>query len=182
MVSGIVSDSSENRVVQDRVVCLLDHSFKDSAMRKLVCTQACQCGNQTGAKFRETIFDEHSIDPTGADHGDLDVQLNVVWSSCCNSRLCPQTQLWQHFPAPPATTTAPATVEYLVPAPTVSRAAPAGVIECVAPAPAVVCAAPVPLIEYVAPAPAVTYVAPAQQLPPANTMAAVTRGAKPERY
>ncbi|CAF1077697.1 unnamed protein product [Rotaria sordida] len=44
-------------------------------MREIVHMQAGQCGNQIGSKFWEVISDEHGIDPTGAYHGDSDLQL-----------------------------------------------------------------------------------------------------------
>ena len=34
-------------------------------MREIVHIQAGQCGNQIGAKFWETICDEHGLGPTG---------------------------------------------------------------------------------------------------------------------
>uniref|UniRef100_A0A8C9XPN3 Tubulin/FtsZ GTPase domain-containing protein n=1 Tax=Sander lucioperca TaxID=283035 RepID=A0A8C9XPN3_SANLU len=47
-------------------------------MREIVHLQAGQCGNQIGAKFWEVISDEHGIDPTGAYHGDSDLQLDRI--------------------------------------------------------------------------------------------------------
>ncbi|CAH0717590.1 unnamed protein product, partial [Brenthis ino] len=47
-------------------------------MREIVHIQAGQCGNQIGAKFWEIISDEHGIDPTGAYHGDSDLQLERI--------------------------------------------------------------------------------------------------------
>ncbi|KAM4855925.1 tubulin beta-4A chain isoform 1-T1 [Urocitellus parryii] len=47
-------------------------------MREIVHLQAGQCGNQIGAKFWEVISDEHGIDPTGAYHGDSDLQLERI--------------------------------------------------------------------------------------------------------
>ena len=35
-------------------------------MREIVALQAGQCGNQIGAKFWETLSDEHGVSPTGA--------------------------------------------------------------------------------------------------------------------
>lgn len=34
-------------------------------MREIVHIQAGQCGNQIGAKFWETVSDEHGVSPTG---------------------------------------------------------------------------------------------------------------------
>ncbi|CAF1178851.1 unnamed protein product [Rotaria sordida] len=47
-------------------------------MREIVHMQAGQCGNQIGSKFWEVISDEHGIDPTGAYHGDSDLQLERI--------------------------------------------------------------------------------------------------------
>jgi len=47
-------------------------------MREIVHIQAGQCENQIGAKFWEIISDEHGIDPTGAYHGDSDLQLERI--------------------------------------------------------------------------------------------------------
>jgi tubulin beta len=47
-------------------------------MREIVHIQAGQCGNQIGAKFWEVISDEHGVDPTGAYHGDSDLQLERI--------------------------------------------------------------------------------------------------------
>ncbi|CAG0887946.1 unnamed protein product, partial [Cyprideis torosa] len=47
-------------------------------MREIVHIQVGQCGNQIGAKFWEIISDEHGIDPTGAYHGDSDLQLERI--------------------------------------------------------------------------------------------------------
>ncbi|KAF3846254.1 hypothetical protein F7725_003332 [Dissostichus mawsoni] len=49
-----------------------------SKMREIVHLQAGQFGNQIGAKFWEVISDEHGIDPTGAYHGDSDLQLDRI--------------------------------------------------------------------------------------------------------
>ena len=35
-------------------------------MREIVALQVGQCGNQIGAKFWETLSDEHGVSPTGA--------------------------------------------------------------------------------------------------------------------
>ena len=35
-------------------------------MREIVHMQGGQCGNQIGAKFWETLSDEHGVSPTGA--------------------------------------------------------------------------------------------------------------------
>ncbi|CAM4932025.1 unnamed protein product [Rotaria socialis] len=50
-------------------------------MREIVHIQAGQCGNQIGSKFWEVISDEHGIDPTGAYHGDSDLQLERINNS-----------------------------------------------------------------------------------------------------
>jgi tubulin beta len=52
-------------------------------MGELVHIQVGQCGNNIGAKFWETISNEHGIDPTGAYHGDSDLQrerINVYYN------------------------------------------------------------------------------------------------------
>ena len=38
----------------------------NTKMREIVALQAGQCGNQIGAKFWETLSDEHGVSPTGA--------------------------------------------------------------------------------------------------------------------
>ena len=47
-------------------------------MREIVSIQAGQCGNQIGAKFWETISDEHGIDSSGTFDGDSDLQLERI--------------------------------------------------------------------------------------------------------
>ncbi|VTJ88231.1 Hypothetical predicted protein, partial [Marmota monax] len=47
-------------------------------MREIVHIQAGQCGNQIRAKFWEVISDEHCMDPTGAYHGNSDLQLDCI--------------------------------------------------------------------------------------------------------
>jgi tubulin beta len=44
-------------------------------MREIVHIQAGQCGNQIGAKFWETIIEEHGLDASGAYIGDSELQL-----------------------------------------------------------------------------------------------------------
>jgi len=65
-------------------------------MREIVHVQAGQCGNQIGAKFWEVISDEHGIDPTGAYHGDSDLQLeriNVYYNEATGGRYVPRAVL-----------------------------------------------------------------------------------------
>ncbi|KAI5727217.1 hypothetical protein M8J76_016346 [Diaphorina citri] len=65
-------------------------------MREIVHIQAGQCGNQIGAKFWEIISDEHGIDPTGAYHGDSDLQLeriNVYYNEASGSKYVPRAIL-----------------------------------------------------------------------------------------
>eukprot|EP00727_Mastigamoeba_balamuthi_P005552 m51a1_g1616 putative beta tubulin (447) ;mRNA; f:215645-217471 len=62
-------------------------------MREIVHIQAGQCGNQIGAKFWEVICDEHGIDPTGAYHGDSDLQLeriNVYFNEATGGKYVPR--------------------------------------------------------------------------------------------
>ncbi|XP_061925901.1 tubulin beta-2 chain-like isoform X2 [Entelurus aequoreus] len=47
-------------------------------MREIVHIQVGQCGNQMGSKFWEVISDEHGIDPSGAYHGDDELQLRRI--------------------------------------------------------------------------------------------------------
>uniref|UniRef100_A0A915HNX8 Tubulin beta chain n=1 Tax=Romanomermis culicivorax TaxID=13658 RepID=A0A915HNX8_ROMCU len=65
-------------------------------MREIVHIQAGQCGNQIGAKFWEVISDEHGIDPTGAYHGDSDLQLeriNVYYNEASGGKYVPRAIL-----------------------------------------------------------------------------------------
>ncbi|WAR25801.1 LOW QUALITY PROTEIN: TBB4-like protein [Mya arenaria] len=65
-------------------------------MREIVHLQAGQCGNQIGAKFWEVISDEHGIDPTGAYHGDSDLQLeriNVYYNEASGGKYVPRAVL-----------------------------------------------------------------------------------------
>nr|CAD7202326.1 unnamed protein product [Timema douglasi] len=67
-------------------------------MREIVHIQAGQCGNQIGAKFWEIISDEHGIDPTGAYHGDSDLQLeriNVYYNEASGGKYVPRAILRQ---------------------------------------------------------------------------------------
>ncbi|CAG0895267.1 unnamed protein product [Cyprideis torosa] len=64
-------------------------------MREIVHLQAGQCGNQIGAKFWEIISDEHGIDPTGAYHGDSDLQLeriNVYYNEASGGKYVPRAR------------------------------------------------------------------------------------------
>merc|ERR1712027_226452 len=64
--------------------------------REIVHLQAGQCGNQIGAKFWEVISDEHGIDPTGAYHGDSDLQLeriNVYYNEATGGKYVPRAVL-----------------------------------------------------------------------------------------
>ncbi|XP_028410041.1 tubulin beta chain-like [Dendronephthya gigantea] len=47
-------------------------------MREIIHLQSGQCGNQIGAKFWETISEEHGIDESGAYTGDDDLQLEKI--------------------------------------------------------------------------------------------------------
>jgi len=47
-------------------------------MRELVHIQVGQCGNQIGAKFWETVNDEHGLNPRGEYVGDNDLQLDRI--------------------------------------------------------------------------------------------------------
>uniref|UniRef100_A0A8D2GC52 Tubulin/FtsZ GTPase domain-containing protein n=1 Tax=Theropithecus gelada TaxID=9565 RepID=A0A8D2GC52_THEGE len=63
---------------------------------EIVLTQAGQCGNQIGAKFWETISDEHAIDSTGTYHGDSLLQLeriDVYYKEACGGRYVPRAVL-----------------------------------------------------------------------------------------
>ncbi|CAF3760062.1 unnamed protein product [Rotaria socialis] len=65
-------------------------------MREIVHIQAGQCGNQIGSKFWEVISDEHGIDPTGAYHGDSDLQLeriNVYYNEAAGGKYVPRAVL-----------------------------------------------------------------------------------------
>uniref|UniRef100_A0A2I3MP68 Tubulin/FtsZ GTPase domain-containing protein n=1 Tax=Papio anubis TaxID=9555 RepID=A0A2I3MP68_PAPAN len=65
-------------------------------MRKIVLTQAGQCGNQIGAKFWEVISDEHAIDCTGTYHGDSRLQLErieVYYKEACGGKYVPRSVL-----------------------------------------------------------------------------------------
>ncbi|XP_023707072.1 tubulin beta-1 chain [Cryptotermes secundus] len=62
-------------------------------MREIIHIQVGQCGNQIGAKFWEDISDEHGIDPTGAYHGDSDLQLqriNVYYNEASSGNYVPR--------------------------------------------------------------------------------------------
>ncbi|XP_011840541.1 PREDICTED: tubulin beta-8 chain-like [Mandrillus leucophaeus] len=65
-------------------------------MRKIVLTQAGQCGNQIGAKFWEVISDEHAIDCTDTYHGDSRLQLeriDVYYKEACGGKYVPRSVL-----------------------------------------------------------------------------------------
>ncbi|KAA6403283.1 MAG: putative Tubulin beta-1 chain [Streblomastix strix] len=65
-------------------------------MREIVHVQAGQCGNQIGAKFWEVISDEHGIDPTGAYHGESELQLeriNVYFNEATGGKYVPRAIL-----------------------------------------------------------------------------------------
>ena len=47
-------------------------------MREIIHLQSGQCGNQIGAKFWETISEEHGIDESGAYTGKDDIQLEKI--------------------------------------------------------------------------------------------------------
>merc|ERR1711920_94979 len=67
-----------------------------TTMREIVHLQAGQFGNQIGAKFWEVISDEHGIDPTGAYHGDSDLQLeriNVYYNEATGGKYVPRAVL-----------------------------------------------------------------------------------------
>eukprot|EP01083_Nonionella_stella_P019044 52950_1 len=65
-------------------------------MREIVHIQACQCGNQIGAKFWEVISDEHGVDPTGYYVGDSDLQMErikVYFNEATGGRYVPRAVL-----------------------------------------------------------------------------------------
>jgi len=65
-------------------------------MREIVHVQVGQCGNQIGAKFWEVISDEHGVDPTGAYHGESDLQLeriNVYFNEATGGKYVPRAVL-----------------------------------------------------------------------------------------
>jgi len=65
-------------------------------MREIVHIQAGQCGNQIGAKFWETISDEHGVTATGSYEGDSDLQLermNVYYNEATGGRFVPRAVL-----------------------------------------------------------------------------------------
>jgi len=62
-------------------------------MREIVHIQAGQCGNQIGARFWETICDEHSIGPDGIFRGanpQLRERLNVYFNEAIGERFVPR--------------------------------------------------------------------------------------------
>src|SRR5690349_13865289 len=65
-------------------------------MREIVHIQVGQCGNQIGAKFWETITEEHGIDSTGIYNGDSDFQLdriNVFFNLAAGGKYVPRAIL-----------------------------------------------------------------------------------------
>ncbi|XP_061925898.1 tubulin beta-2 chain-like isoform X1 [Entelurus aequoreus] len=65
-------------------------------MREIVHIQVGQCGNQMGSKFWEVISDEHGIDPSGAYHGDDELQLrriNVYFNEATGGKYVPRAIL-----------------------------------------------------------------------------------------
>lgn len=65
-------------------------------MREIVHVQVGQCGNQIGTKFWEIISEEHGISPSGAYHGDSDLQLdriNVFYNDASAGKYVPRAIL-----------------------------------------------------------------------------------------
>jgi tubulin beta len=65
-------------------------------MREIVHIQAGQCGNQIGAKFWETIIEEHGLDASGAYVGDSELQLeraNVYFNEANSGKYVPRAVL-----------------------------------------------------------------------------------------
>jgi len=65
-------------------------------MREIVHIQAGQCGNQIGAKFWETIIEEHGLDASGAYVGDQELQLeraNVYFNEANSGKYVPRAVL-----------------------------------------------------------------------------------------
>eukprot|EP01102_Stenamoeba_stenopodia_P002304 TRINITY_DN120_c0_g1_i1.p1 TRINITY_DN120_c0_g1~~TRINITY_DN120_c0_g1_i1.p1 ORF type:complete len:453 (+),score=118.85 TRINITY_DN120_c0_g1_i1:306-1664(+) len=65
-------------------------------MREIVHIQAGQCGNQIGAKFWETISEEHGVDPTGQYRGQDPLQLeriNVYFNEANGGKYVPRAVL-----------------------------------------------------------------------------------------
>jgi tubulin beta len=65
-------------------------------MREIVQLQVGQCGNQIGARFWESISDEHGVDPTGNYCGDSDIQIeriNVFFNEAAGGRYVPRAIL-----------------------------------------------------------------------------------------
>lgn len=63
-------------------------------MREIIHIQAGQCGNQIGAKFWESISDEHGIDAKGNYNGESDLQkerLNVYFNEANGGRYVPRS-------------------------------------------------------------------------------------------
>merc|ERR1712227_606648 len=93
---GPVNVFNERRTV--RTFYLKKFATKNplETMREIVHMRAGQCGNQIGAKFWETISDEHGIDPTGTYHGDSDLQLeriNVYYNEATGGKYVPRAVL-----------------------------------------------------------------------------------------
>jgi tubulin beta len=65
-------------------------------MREIVHIQAGQCGNQVGAKFWETISQEHGLDAKGTYQGQSDIQrerLNVYYNEASGNKYVPRAVL-----------------------------------------------------------------------------------------
>uniref|UniRef100_A0A5S6QB49 Tubulin domain-containing protein n=1 Tax=Trichuris muris TaxID=70415 RepID=A0A5S6QB49_TRIMR len=65
-------------------------------MREIVHIQPGPRGNQIGTKFWEDISDEHGIDPTGAYHGELDLQrerISVYYNEAASGNYVPRATL-----------------------------------------------------------------------------------------
>lgn len=65
-------------------------------MREIVSIQAGQCGNQIGAKFWETVCEEHGIEANGTYSGSSSTQLeriNVYFNEAANKRYVPRAVL-----------------------------------------------------------------------------------------
>lgn len=67
-----------------------------SGLGEIIVIHMGQCGNRLGAKFWETIADEHGIDSTGNYHGQSDQeleQINVFFNTSMTGRFIPRAVL-----------------------------------------------------------------------------------------
>lgn len=70
--------------------------YARAILTQIVHIQAGQCGNQIGAKFWETVSDEHGIDPAGKYNGDSELQIeriNVYYNEATGGRYVPRAVL-----------------------------------------------------------------------------------------